>query len=74
MAKGSKAFRPKKEITLYSSERNKRVLLTMDTELFEFLHMVRDPSHSLQETIRQILRAYCGLDKKPTNPEGYQIK
>tara|TARA_B100000029_G_scaffold507809_1_gene593253 strand:- start:808 stop:948 length:141 start_codon:yes stop_codon:yes gene_type:complete len=41
----------------------------MDRELYEFLHMVRDPSHSVQETIRQILRAYCGLDKKPTNPE-----
>lgn len=65
----AKAFKPKKEFTLPSSKRNKKILLTMEVELYDFLNLVRPPEHSVQETMRQILRAYAGLDKKPTNPK-----
>jgi len=60
----AKTFQFKKESKHLKSKTNKRLMLTLTMEEWEMLNFAREPTHSVQECIRQIVRAYLGIEKK----------
>ena len=60
----SKRFKTKAKITLPPDKNNKRVILTLSQNMWDQLNLIRDPSISIQETIRQIVGAYLGTGRR----------
>ena len=60
----AKTFKFKKKEQHLRTKTNKRMMMTLTNEEWDMLNFVREPNHSIQECIRQILRAYLGIERK----------
>jgi len=58
-----KIWKAKPKITMAPDSNNRRISMTMSNEMWDALDLLRDPSISVQECVRQIVATYLGFKR-----------